>query len=335
MSRVAVVEDPLFLLHETGGGHPERPARLRAVAERLKTGALRGALEFLPAEREASDAEIALVHDPAYWSAAAAAMASGPALLDEGDTVVCGPPSLRAVRRATGAALALADRALRGELDAGFALVRPPGHHAERTRAMGFCVVNHVAVLARYLQLRGGLARVAIVDFDVHHGNGTQSAFYEDGSVFFCSLHQFPHWPGSGRAEERGRGAGEGTTLNLPLAPGSGPDDYFRAFGEQLLPALAAFRPQALVISAGFDAHRRDPLSSIRLESDSYFRMTAELVRAQRAAGGGPVLSVLEGGYDLEALAESAEQHLMALLELSPRGTEVKGVPSDGPSSAS
>lgn len=335
MTRVAVVEDPLFQLHDTGPGHPERAARVRAVAERLRTGALAGALEFLPAEREASEEEIAYVHEPAYWRDACRAMERGETLLDEGDTVVSGLASLRAVRRATGAVLSLADRALRGEIEAGFALVRPPGHHAERARAMGFCVVNHIAVLARYLQRRGGLQRVAIVDFDVHHGNGTQNAFYEDGSVYFCSLHQFPHWPGTGRAEERGRGDGLGATRNVPMAPGAGPDDYFRAFGELALPDLLAFRPQALLISAGFDAHRRDPLSAIRLESDSYFRMTAELMQLLRAVGGGPVLSVLEGGYDLEALAESAEQHLMALLDHPAQGTERKGVPSDERAGAS
>jgi acetoin utilization deacetylase AcuC-like enzyme len=334
MTRVAVVEDPLFQLHDTGPGHPERAARVRAVAERLRTGALAGAVELLPAEREASEEEIAAVHERAYWRSTCQALERGETLLDDGDTVVSGLASLRAVRRATGAALSLADRALRGEIDAGFALVRPPGHHAERAHAMGFCIVNHVAVLARYLQ-RQGLERIAIVDFDVHHGNGTQNAFYEDGSVYFCSLHQFPHWPGTGRAEERGRGAGLGTTRNVPMAPGSRPDDYFRAFGELVLPDLLAFRPRALLISAGFDAHRRDPLSAIRLESDSYFRMTAELADVLRAVGGGPLLSLLEGGYDLEALAESAEQHIMALLDHASHGTARKGVPSDDPAGAS
>lgn len=315
MSRVIVIEDQLFLAHETGSAHPERPARLRAISERLHGGALAGALTYLPAQREATAAEIAAVHDANYWQSAAQRMEAGPGVLDEGDTVVSGPGSLRAVLRATGAGLELADRLIAGECDAGFALVRPPGHHAERTHAMGFCIVNHVAVVARYLQSRHGIEKIAIVDFDVHHGNGTQNAFYEDDRVFFCSLHQFPHWPGSGRAEERGRGAGSGFNLNIPMSPGATPDDYFRAFDEQMLPALQAFRAQALLISAGFDAHRRDPLSSTRLESDSYYRLTRSLATLQRGMGGGPVLSMLEGGYDLQALAESAEQHLMALLD--------------------
>jgi acetoin utilization deacetylase AcuC-like enzyme len=249
------------------------------------------------------------VHDRAHVENLERTIRSGARVLDDGDTTVSAD-SWDAALTAVGASLAAADRVARGQWRNAFVAVRPPGHHAERDRAMGFCLLNNVAITARYLQHRHGIERVAIVDWDVHHGNGTQHAFEADPSVLFVSLHQHPLYPGTGAAAERGVGAGEGTTLNLPLASGAGDAEYLAAFEQRVLPALEAFEPGFVLVSAGFDAHRDDPLSGQRVSADGFRRMSRLLVDHAEAHAGGRLVSLLEGGYDLNALAESVEAHI-------------------------
>ena len=305
-----LVTAPIFLRHDTGPGHPERPARLTAVLERLAASGL--ANELAPGEAQPAQSDWALlVHDREYVEGLQRAIESGTRVLD-GDTTVSAE-SYTAALTAVGAALAAAERVARGQWQNAFVALRPPGHHAERDRAMGFCLLNNVAIAARFLQQQHGIARVAIVDWDVHHGNGTQHAFESDPSVFFASLHQSPLYPGTGAASERGIGAGEGTTLNCPLPAGAGDAEFLGALEGSVLPALESFDPQFVLISAGFDAHRDDPLSGTLVSTEGFGRMTRLLVDFARARCGGKLVSLLEGGYDLTALAASVEAHVAEL----------------------
>jgi acetoin utilization deacetylase AcuC-like enzyme len=205
------------------------------------------------------------------------------------------------------------DLVLDGVCDNAFVPARPPGHHAERAEAMGFCLFNNAAIAAAHLRLRRGLGRVAILDWDVHHGNGTQHLFEADPAVFYASLHQWPLYPGTGKADERGRDAGEGATLNAPQPPGAGDREWLAALDGTILPALEAFRPEFLVVSAGFDAHERDPLAQTRLSTEAFGRMTASALDLARRCCGGRLVSLLEGGYDLDALADSVAAHVAEL----------------------
>jgi len=293
--RTVLVTDEIFLRHDTGPGHPERPDRLRAIYGRIKD---LGLTEI--AARDATRAELEAVHAKAHLDDLEERIAGGARRLDA-DTAVCGVSYAAAVR-AAGAVLALGEAWLEGRCETGFAAVRPPGHHACRARAMGFCLVNNVAVLARFLEGRG--RRVAIVDWDVHHGNGTQDVFESVPEIGYCSLHQFPFYPGTGAREE----TGAGNVLNVPLTAGSGDADYLRAFDEDVLPWLDERKPDIVLVSAGFDAHANDPLAQMRLSSGVYGELTRKLL-------GRPLLSVLEGGYDLDGLADSVRAHLHVLVE--------------------
>lgn len=312
MRRIGLVLDPVFELHDTGPGHPERPARLgriRDVFARTGVGARCAGLDPEPID----DDLILLVHDPEHVERVDAACARGARILDSMDTAIC-PDSSRIARLAAGSLVRLAREVAEGRLDAGFAAVRPPGHHAERDLAMGFCLFNNVAIAASWLRRRAGIARVAIVDWDLHHGNGTQHGFEEDPSVFYFSCHQMPLYPGTGAATERGRGPGEGATLNCPLRPGSGDDLFLGTLSGPLADAMGRFRPEFVLVSAGFDAHREDPLGGLEVSTGAFAEATA-IVRgiAERHAGG-RLVSALEGGYDLDALAGSAAAHVEALL---------------------
>ena len=308
-----LASSPVFLRHDTGRDHPERPERLTWILDHLEKSGLLGRLlriEPRPAERS----WIERVHEPAYIDRVAEACRSGARVLDSMDTAIA-PASFDAALLAAGAGVAVAEAVLDGRARNGMALVRPPGHHAERSLAMGFCLFNNVAILARWLQEAASIERVLIVDWDVHHGNGTQHMFEQDGSVFYFSVHQWPYYPGTGSAGERGRGPGEGTTLNVPAPPGWGDAEYLRAFADVLAPAASDFDPDFVLISAGFDAHARDPLAMMRVTEEGYRGMTRAVMSLAGDCCGGRVVSLLEGGYDREALPRSVAAHLETLME--------------------
>jgi len=270
--KTAFIYDPLFLSHNTGTGHPESSARLRVSFDLIKSRSWYSDLYPLAA-RPADSKWIDRVHHSRYEGRIKLACSSGQRYIDTPDVTVS-QDSYDVARKAAGGLLEIADHLMTGEIDNGFAMTRPPGHHAEANYAMGFCLFNNVAIAARYLQERYQLERILIMDWDVHHGNGTQHIFEEDPTVFYVSLHQFPHYPGTGARAEAGRGKGEGTTLNCPMNPGSGDELYRQAFKEIIMPKALDFRPDAVLISAGFDAHRADPLGAINLDTASYIWMT-------------------------------------------------------------
>ena len=263
--------------------------------------------------RRAEDEWITQVHSPSYVASLNRhAPTSGRVSLDP-DTSMS-PGSLPAAYLAAGGALAAVDAIMAQQVDHVFCAVRPPGHHAEAGRAMGFCLFNNVAIAARYVQKKYGLTRVLIVDWDVHHGNGTQHSFEEDPSVLFFSTHQYPHYPGTGRGTERGKGAGEGFTVNVPMEAGEGDAEYHAIFLKSLVPAADAFKPEFVMISAGFDAHKDDPLASMGLTEAGYADLTDIVAGIAKRHANGRILSSLEGGYNLTALAYSVNAHIKALV---------------------
>jgi acetoin utilization deacetylase AcuC-like enzyme len=301
--------DDAFLAHKPLGEHPERPERLTAVLSAIRASELRG--RTLPlAPRLATDEELRRVHAVEYLADLRQRMSEvnprGAGWLDP-DTYY-GPGSYQAALLAAGGTTELALRVLRQSDANGFALVRPPGHHARRDRAMGFCLLNNIAVAAAAARAAG--ARVAIVDWDVHHGNGTEEIFARDSSVLFISLHQFPYYPGTGASTFVGEGGGRGATINLPLPEGSGGPEYKLAFQKVVLPALRRFEPDLILVSAGFDAHARDPLAGMNLVEQDYARMTHQLLSVQPR-----LVAVLEGGYQLEALGQSVVSVLRVLVD--------------------
>ncbi len=302
----------LFVEHLEGYPHVESPERLKAILRAVKESPVSKSLDFI--EAEPAEAEwIERVHDKDYVSAILSLEIEEAVILDMGDTVAT-PASPQAAVLAAGAGVQAVRMVLSGELSAAFCAVRPPGHHAERARAMGFCIFNNIAVAAADLIEEHGLERVAIVDWDVHHGNGTERIFLEDNKVFYISLHQYPHYPGTGQSDMIGVGGGVGFTLNIPMSAGADDEVYLRAFDERIIPAIDEFKPQFILISAGFDAHVDDPLSGALLTTGAFGRMTELLGSAADRHCGGNLVSFLEGGYDLEALAESVTTHLASLV---------------------
>lgn len=305
----AFLADPVSKRHEPGPGHPESPARFDAVVKGL---AQFGLTPFPP--RSATEDEIALCHTPRYIRTARHEVEEGFSQLTTGDTDLS-HDTYDVALRAAGTVMYAIDLVCAGHASNAFCVVRPPGHHASANRGMGFCMFNNVAVGARYAQRRHGLERVMIVDWDVHHGNGTQDIFYDDGSVLFFSTHQYPWYPGTGAASETGEGKGEGLTLNCPLPSGAGRTEIWQAFREKLLPAADRFHPDLVMVSAGFDSRLGDPLGQFTLADRDFADLTRMLRDIAAKHANGRLVSVLEGGYNLYGLAKASQAHGLALQE--------------------
>ncbi len=315
MGHTGFVYHPDYLNHDMGTHHPESPDRLRSILTRLEASGTMPQLVRL--EPDSPDKEwvaswITKVHAPAYLKELQKLSPAGGRVDLDADTSISSG-SLNAACVAVAGALTAADAIMEGRVQNAFCAVRPPGHHAESKHAMGFCLFNNVAITARYLQQRHGLERVAIVDWDVHHGNGTQHTFYEDPSVFFFSTHQYPFYPGTGKADETGSGRGTGYTKNVPLPAGMGDIEYLEIFNSVLRPALKAYRPDVVIVSAGFDAHRDDPLAGMNVTTDGYAALTRVVTEIAGEFCQGRLLSCLEGGYNLNALGASVESHLRVM----------------------
>jgi acetoin utilization deacetylase AcuC-like enzyme len=317
MRRTGYIYDERYLKHDPGSWHPERPDRLKAIQKNLvETGLVELVVPVPPYEAPLKWVE--RLHAPAYLRRFREACAQGKQIFEVQD---CGisRESYDIALLAAGGVLAAADAVMKGVVENAFCAVRPPGHHAERDRALGFCFFNNVALGAVYLVENYGLERLAIVDWDVHHGNGTQHLLESDPRVFYLSLHEDPQYcyPGTGYRQETGKGPGQGFTLNLPLPPRSGDEDYLAALKKEGLPRLREFGPQFLLISAGFDAHRQDPLAHMNLSRDGYREMGGLLLDLAQETAGGRVITVLEGGYNLQVLEECTEDHLRLLLGIA------------------
>ncbi len=309
--KTGILYDPIFLQHDTGHGHPECSARLiNTIAHLQQQSWFENLLPITI--RSAEQQWIETIHNNDYIKRAQTTCHSGSPYLDSMDVSVC-KKSYDIALMATGGTLALADEVIAGKIDNGFAMVRPPGHHAERDTALGFCLFNNVAILARYLQKQHGLDTILILDWDVHHGNGTQHSFEEDPAVLYISTHQYPFYPGTGAYTETGIGKGAGATLNCPMSAGASDKDYELAFMEKILSKIDEFKPEAIIISAGFDAHEDDPLANICLSTEFFAWMSERMMEMADKHANGILISVLEGGYNLNTLPHCIGRHLEIL----------------------
>lgn len=305
MLQTAIVLDPRYKNHKPGPGHPESMERIGALLQHLETYTRAGLSRVPP--RLATPEEVALIHDPSLISKISESR--GNVALDPDTRLSSG--SYDTALLATGGLLEIIDRIMERDVDNGFALVRPPGHHAERNKAMGFCLFNSVAIATEYLRSRFGLQKVLVVDWDLHHGNGTQHSFYDDSEVLYISTHQFPFYPGTGSAVECGHGNGQGYTVNIPLAPGMGDETFLPVFEDIVDPICRRFDPDFILISAGFDAHVRDPLGQLAVTENGFGALARILLRLARDHAQGRCAAILEGGYDLVGLTTST----LAMLE--------------------
>ena len=314
MAKTGLAQDERFQQHDTGTGHPERGQRLAAIAERC---AARGYNEAcVPIEVSAIEPDVVKkVHAPGYVDRLRKACDDGLPYIDVPDSAIC-KDSYNTALLAAGTCINAVDDVMAGKINNAFLAVRPPGHHAEHHRSMGFCMFNNIALAARHLQEKHGITRTLILDWDVHHGNGTQHTFERDPRVLFISLHGHPRFtfPGTGTEHERGLGEGDGHTINIPMLPPAGDEEYRKAFDHIILPELERYAPQFVLISAGFDAHALDPLAPLELPTESFGWMTDELVRVANNHAQGRLVSFLEGGYHLEALADCVDLHLARLM---------------------
>jgi acetoin utilization deacetylase AcuC-like enzyme len=321
MHRTGLVLDDRYQLHDTGQGHPERAERLAAIAKRLEQDGITSRTVRIP-PKPADLESIAQIHDRRYIERVREACEHGERYIDTPDSAIC-TRSYEIALLAVGGLLELADAVATGRCANGFAAVRPPGHHAERNRSMGFCLFNNVAIAAKHLQQKHGYQKILIVDWDVHHCNGTQHSFDRDPTVFVCSLHQHPStcYPGTGWPHEIGEGRAKGTKMNLPMSPGLGDEAYRRAFQESFLPAARKFRPNFILISTGFDAHTRDPLAGMNLTIEGFNYMQRATLDLAAEQCGGRAVSTLEGGYNLQALAECVSSHVNIMIEYAGKVT--------------
>ena len=307
----ALLADPISKLHTTAPGHPERPARFDAALGALEQAGLLGKLQRIPA-RKASLDEVATCHTAAYIRTVEQDFAAGVHELSTGDTNI-GPKSLDVALHAVGGVLNVVDAVAERKAANAFCIVRPPGHHATRSRGMGFCIFNNIAIAARHAQRKHGIDRVLIADWDVHHGNGTQDIFYSDGSVLFFSTHQYPWYPGTGAADEVGEGKGKGRIVNCPFPAGTGRKDILNAFRRRLVTAADEFKPGLVLLSAGFDSRLGDPLGRFTLDDRDFADLTSLMLEVAEKHAGGRLVSILEGGYSLEGLAASVAAHVKSL----------------------
>jgi acetoin utilization deacetylase AcuC-like enzyme len=311
--RTGLLLDAVFREHDTGAGHPECPDRYKAVTAALEKAELVQRSEPIPQQPAEGD-DVLLCHTRDYFETAKRDVASGRDDLSTGDTTIC-PKSFDVALRAVGGVMNAVDAVMTGKIRNAFCAVRPPGHHARPAQGMGFCLFNNIAIGVRHAQKKHGVEKVLIVDWDVHHGNGTQDIFYEDGSVLFCSTHQAPWYPFTGWAEETGDGKGKQCTMNFPLPSGSGMKEIGGAFLDRLLPAAAKFKPDLVMISAGFDSRAGDPLGRFQLTDEDFAALTKHLLAFADSHCGGRLVSVLEGGYNLGGLASAVKTHVETLVD--------------------
>jgi acetoin utilization deacetylase AcuC-like enzyme len=317
------VYDDKYLLHDAGPEHPEQPERLSAIVRRLDATGLMARLKRLQPQ-PVEGKWLTTVHDADYVARVEAACFNAPTFVDSMDTLVCNR-SYEVARLAAGGVLVAVDAVVTGEVRNAFCAARPGGHHALPDRSMGFCLFNHVAIAARYAQMQHQLERILIVDLDVHHGNGTQAIFYDDPTVLFFDIHQDHFYPHTGAVAERGLGRGIGFTINVPLEAGLGNDQYKVAFRDKLLPPVKEFRPNLLLLSAGFDAYKYDTLGRMKVTPRGFAEMTRVLKAIAKEHCHNRLIAVLEGGYNAEGLAECVEAHVRALMGMDEQGTERGG----------
>ena len=312
MKRLGIVLDKLYFDHDNGGGHPESQERLFAIVDMLKeTKLLDEVVRIQP--RDATKEEITLVHEPRYFDLIQSTRGKMRVFLDA-DTSTC-PVSFNSAIRAAGGMLSSIESTLKREVDMAFPLVRPPGHHAEKNRAMGFCLFNNVAIGAAYANKFYGIDRILIVDWDLHHGNGTQHMFYDSSQVLYFSTHQYPYYPGTGGIEEIGIGNGAGYTINVPLSPGMGDKEFIKIFFHILKPVIDQYKPQLILVSAGFDTYFDDPLGGMKVTPRGFVQMTRFLKEMADEHCDGKIILILEGGYNLDGLWESTKAVIEELLE--------------------
>ena len=309
MNKTGYISDPFYLKHKNEP-HPENPGRLNAIQKNIESSKYYNNLTLIQ-PRKATVEDIAKVHGTGYIRSVEDSCRNGVRNLDA-DTVISSD-SYQAALLSAGAGLEALDKILEGTVGNAFCAVRPPGHHAEQNKAMGFCLFNNVGVIARYAQDVKNIQKIFIFDWDVHHGNGTQHSFYRDSSIYYSSIHQYPFYPGTGGVDETGTGDGLGSNLNLPMRAYSCDADYINAIEHKLIPVIQKFNPDLIIISAGFDAHENDPLAQINLSTDCYGKMTQKLMEIANDVCNGRILSMLEGGYDYSALADSVKLHVETL----------------------
>jgi acetoin utilization deacetylase AcuC-like enzyme len=311
-NKILLIYSDEYLKHNTGPSHPESPERLKSIMTYLTKSDLMKRLVILE-PNPASLEWIEEIHSVTYINDVKNYSEQGMTYIHSYDNQIC-PESYRVAILAVGGVLYAVDNVMEEEFKKAFCLIRPPGHHSLRDEAMGFCLFNNIAIAAKYLLKKYQLKRILIVDWDVHHGNGTQSAFYEDPEVLYFSIHQHPLYPGSGMEWEKGKGAGEGFTMNFPVPPGTGDEVYIKIFSEKLYPKAIEYNPEFVLISAGFDAHKEDPLASISLTENAYRELTDIVVKIADECSGGRIVSVLEGGYNLKFLPLCVAEHLKSLI---------------------